>query len=111
MPFEVMRATITKIHPLAIGKAYPTGFYRVEFAGENGEWLKTDICPTYRNWRNWKPFMRVGVTLSGLRVDKDGTTIDADSPVAFVSEDPAAACKHKIRPKPKPPEDPQLTLL
>jgi hypothetical protein len=45
---------------------------------EKGEYLKTDLCRDFRNWKRWKNKLKVGNVLTGLR-KKDDFTIDADS--------------------------------
>lgn len=77
-----MTATITKIHPLKSGKTMNTSFIRVEFEGMDGKWYKTDLCPNFRNYRNWVRWLKVGQTLSALKVD--GSQINADSRPVFM---------------------------
>ena len=53
-------------------------------------WAKTDIVPTYRNYKHWKNILEVGNVLSGL-VLRNPTTIDADSVpslLGFLEADP-----------------------
>ena len=48
-----MKGKITKIHPLKVsrnGNAYK----RIEFELEDGSCAKTDLCPDFRNYSNWK---------------------------------------------------------
>lgn len=80
--------TITKIHTLKKGKQHNTGFYRVEF-DIAGKWAKTDLCPAYKNFERWKPFLKVGTILAGLRMG-DATEVDGDSvPVPATSAEMA----------------------
>lgn len=72
-----MKGTITKIHPPK-GSRNGNVFIRVEFKMEDGEWRKTDLCPTYRNYGRWKPLLSVGIDLDGLIV-KGNNAINADS--------------------------------
>ena len=90
-----------KIHKIRLPKQSYNGgysFQRIDIKLDDGTWAKTDVCPTFRNFRNWKPLIEkgVGTKITGLII-KGGVrvmTIDADSPVRLY-EDP----KHKI-PKP-----------
>lgn len=62
-----MKGEIKKIHPYkysADGEPY----YRVEFTLENSSWAKTDLVPSFRNYKQWTPFLRVGVRLKGLEL-------------------------------------------
>ena len=84
-----MRAVITKIDTPK--KSFNGGyiFQRVRFKLEDGKWAKTDLCPTFRNYKNWKPLLDLGegTEIKGLRV-KGGVrvmTIDADSDVSLYS--------------------------
>lgn len=103
-PRRHLTATIIKIHPLASGKKFEAAFHRVEFQTKAGGWAKTDLCPKFRNFARWKPYLRVGARLTELRID--GTEIDADSDFRFVRFETVE------KPKPiAPPADPQLDLL
>ncbi len=70
---------IIKIHPKK-KSANGNIFIRVEFKNEEGTWYKTDICPDYRNYKAWKPYLNqgVGTKLKYLKL-KDENTVDADS--------------------------------
>lgn len=59
-------------------------YLRVEFLDEAGKFWKTDLCPDYRNWRQWKNLLKVGNHLGNLR-KKDENTIDADSMPILIS--------------------------
>lgn len=81
----MIRGKITKIHPTK--KSFNGGyvFQRIDLKLEDGRWAKTDLCPTFRNYKNWKPLIDkgVGTIIQGLRI-KGGVrvmTIDADSDV------------------------------
>ena len=82
-----MKAVITKIHHPK--KSFNGGyvFQRIDMKLEDGKWAKTDICPSFRNYKIWKPLidMGVGTEIKGVRV-KGGVrvmTIDADSDVSL----------------------------
>lgn len=72
-----MRGTITKIDPVKRSQN-GNGYIRLHFKTQIGQWSKTDVCPDYRNYNIWKPFMIVGTELDNLKM-KDRITIDADS--------------------------------
>jgi hypothetical protein len=58
----------------------------IAFKGEDGKSYNTWVDSSYRNYQNWKPFMKDGAVLTGLNVKKDNL-IDADSrPVELVQE-------------------------
>ena len=85
-----MKGKITKIHEPK--KSYNGNyvFQRIDLKLENGKWAKTDLCPTFRNYKNWKPLIDkgVGTMVKGLIV-KGGVrvmTIDADSQVSLYQE-------------------------
>ena len=90
-----------KIHKIHLPKQSYNGgysFQRIDIKLDDGTWAKTDVCPTFRNFRNWKPLIEkgVGTKITGLII-KGGVrvmTIDADSPVRLYEEP-----KHPI-PKP-----------
>jgi hypothetical protein len=93
-------AKITKIDPQKNGSDNATAFIRVYFQGaRDKKWFKTDLCPTYRNFRRWESFLVVGNVLDGLRLKND-STIDADSFPRWVR-----------REEPKPPPTDQMQLL
>lgn len=80
-----MRGIITKIDPIKKSFNGQYTFQRIRFKLEDGKFAKTDLCPTFRNYRNWKPIIDqgVGTEIQGLRI-KGGVrvkTIDADSEV------------------------------
>tara|TARA_Y100001963_G_scaffold159563_1_gene263785 strand:- start:3421 stop:3720 length:300 start_codon:yes stop_codon:yes gene_type:complete len=95
----LLKGKITKIHDPK--KSYNGGyvFQRIDLKLDDGRWAKTDLCPTFRNYRNWKPLIDkgVGTQVQGLRI-KGGVrvmTIDADSEVRLY-QDPELSI-------PKPP--------
>jgi len=72
-----MRENITKIHKIKRSRN-GNAFIRVTFKLENGSWAKTDLCPDYRNYQRWVPFLIEGLDLNGL-VMKSPSEVDADS--------------------------------
>jgi len=72
-----MLAVITKILPT---KQSRNGniYQRIEFKLRNGQWVKTDLCQDYHNWKYWKDILQIGNILGQLEL-KDNQTIDADS--------------------------------
>jgi len=72
-----MLGTITKIHELKESRN-GNWFMRVEFRLKNGDWAKTDLCPSFRNYERWKYLLKVGVDLTGLNLKRKGE-VNADS--------------------------------
>ena len=72
-----MKGKIIKIHPLKSSRTEKS-FIRVEFLLDNGEWAKTDLVPSYRNYARWKPFMGIDVFVDNLKLRRKGE-VDADS--------------------------------
>lgn len=92
-------AKITKIDQQKNGSE-GEGFIRVYFQRlPDKKWFKTDLCPTYRNFRRWERFLVVGNVLDELTLKND-STIDADSKFKWVRYE-----------KPKPPPPAQMQLL
>lgn len=62
-------------------------FTRLGFKLDNGSWVKTDVCPDYRNYEEWARLMRFGI---GTKIKdfkmRDATTIDADSDFIFIAK-------------------------
>lgn len=86
-----MKGIVRTILPLKPAKnAYMSGYgkryTRVTFKMEDGKWAKTDLCPEYRNFRNWTKILKAGegIVVEGLTFKKAGE-VDADSPV-FISK-------------------------
>jgi hypothetical protein len=75
-----MIGEIVRIDPLkrANKKKGAKSFRRVYFKMSDGSWKKTDLIPGFKNYNRWKPFLKVGIKLIGLK-EKDRVTIDADS--------------------------------
>lgn len=74
-----MRAKIIKIHPPKQSR-FENVYIRIEFLLENGEWAKSDIVTSYRNYKNWKPFIAIGEGsfLDNVKLRRKGE-VDADS--------------------------------
>jgi hypothetical protein len=71
-----MICEIIKILPPAKSKNGNT-YTRVEFKCD-GKFLKTDLCPDYRNFYRWSKVLKKG-NLMGNLIQKDELTINADS--------------------------------
>lgn len=84
-----MKAEITKIDELKASAHYPVAFRRIYFKMEDGSWAVTDVVPSYRNYRYWKPVIEAGVgtTITNVRL-KEKSKVDADSPVKIVPKPP-----------------------
>ena len=76
-----MIGKIIKIHPLKVSRNNNI-FRRIEFELENGDWAKTDICPDFRNYKNWTQILTskepIGEEYAGLKLRKSGE-VDGDS--------------------------------
>ena len=57
------------------GKKYIRVYFKIL---ETGKFAKTDLVMGFRNFKRWKPYLKVGNVLDNLRL-KDEKTIDADS--------------------------------
>lgn len=81
-----MTGEVLKIHPLQTSRN-GNSFIRITFTLFGGKWAKTDVCPNFRNYKNWKPVIEkgVGTKVTGLnwRNEKAGE-INADSPVMIL---------------------------
>lgn len=79
----------TKFQILKISKqkSYHTkkDVYAVFFKGSDGGSYKTWLDPLNGNYRRWQSLLKVGNTLTGIRV-KQGRLIDADSFPTLVRE-------------------------
>jgi len=73
-----MKGEIKKIDHIKKSRNPNEAFVRVYFKLENEGWAKTDLVPTFRNYAKWKPLLKIGNYLSGLKM-KDSETVDADS--------------------------------
>lgn len=79
-----MKAKITKIDPLKSSRA-EKAYMRIYFTLEDGSWAKTDVVPSYRNYKNWK--FPIELFNKGEEVFIDGIhmrakqEVDADSPI------------------------------
>ncbi len=72
-----MKGVIKKIHPIKRSRN-GNSFIRVEFKMEDSSWAKTDLCPDFINYQRWKPLLKVGNDLDGLKF-KGKMEINADS--------------------------------
>ena len=76
-----MIGKIIKIHPLKVSRNNNI-FRRIEFELEDGNWAKTDICPDYRNYKNWTCVLNskdaLGEEYGGLKLRRKGE-VDGDS--------------------------------
>lgn len=81
MKTNALVGTITAIHKLKWGNG--TDFRRITFKLADGSFAKTDLCPTYRNFKRWEPLLLVGAILDGLdlktSLSRSLVTVDADS--------------------------------
>lgn len=81
-----MKAKITKVDPLKVSRAEKS-FRRVYLMLEDGSWAKTDVVPSYRNYKNWKfpiELFEKGeeVFISGVEL-RAKQEVDADSDVSL----------------------------
>jgi hypothetical protein len=60
-----MKGEIIKIMPEAYSRNGNT-FTRVMIKLSNMDIAFADLCPDYRNFKNWKPYLKVGTRLAGL---------------------------------------------
>jgi hypothetical protein len=58
-------------------------YHRIHLKGNDGQHYMTDIVPGFRNYKQWKPLLKVGNVLAGLEILSPGK-IDADSKVKLV---------------------------
>jgi hypothetical protein len=72
-----MTGTIEYIGPETPSR-FEGSYQLVTIKLQNGRRVSTYLCPHHRNFARWKPFLRVGVTLDGLRLTPKGL-VDADS--------------------------------
>lgn len=82
-----MIGQITKIDQMKASRNSKEAFVRVYFKlqieSKNFIWAKTDLVPTFRNYKKWKPLLKVGNILDGL-ILRGKETIDADSNPIFL---------------------------
>lgn len=76
-----MKATLVKLQKKP--SRYGGWFYYAFFKAKNGKSYYSCIYPKMRNYATWKPYLREGIVLSGLRI-KSGRLIDADSDIREV---------------------------
>ena len=74
-----MTGEVKKIHPIKVS-SNGNLYRRLEYILENDNWAKTDICPVYRNYKNWAGGRCAGegITISGLRMRRTHE-VDGDS--------------------------------
>ena len=84
--FSTRTYKVLKIHPAKKGRNGNI-FIRIEFLTNDSKWLKTDICPNFRNYKNWVPVLKAGVdtVLSGLFL-KRPDEVDADSSFRIIKK-------------------------
>jgi hypothetical protein len=76
-----MQATLVKLEKKP--SRYGGYFYYAFFKNKDGKSYYTCLYPKMRNFKKWKPLMKEGITLKGLRIKKD-RLLDADSPIKQV---------------------------
>ncbi len=86
---KTFKGKITKIHEFkrARGRgiqSFASKYIRVTFKMEDGSWAKTDLCPEYRNFYNWRKILRSGegTVVQGMQY-RTGKEINADSLVSI----------------------------
>ena len=112
-----MVGQITKIDPV---KRSRNGgqFIRIYFRLSDGQWAKTDLVISYRNYNRWKYLIKVGVDLEGLILKRPGE-VDADSfPRVIIPgtvkkwkqmpDGSMAILEEKEEMEPLPPKDPEF---
>lgn len=83
-----MTGLIEKIDELKVSASGDVSYIRVYFKlldpDNKGEfiWSKTDVVPTFRNYKRWEKYLVVGNVLAHLSM-KDDKTVDADSRFVF----------------------------
>lgn len=87
MTDKLYKGLIQKIDPIKLSRNSGTGYIRVYFKLKDDEgnysWGKTDLVPTYMNYRSWEEYLTVGAVLDDLKL-KSNLTVDADSKFRFV---------------------------
>lgn len=61
-------------------------YTRITFKNEKGEWYRTDLVPTYRNYSQWKEVLKLGKG-DMIRISDEaikGELVDADYEPAVV---------------------------
>jgi len=100
-----MIGKIITILPVKMGNG--AEYIRLGFEMQDGSWAKTDLCPTFNNYRHWKSFLVIGNVLGGLEY-RGRQTINADCRPNFLRHEEPPAPKP---PPPPPPPDPQMSFL
>jgi hypothetical protein len=80
-----MTGEVKKIHQIKVS-SNGNLYRRIEFLLDNGNWAKTDICPDYRNYKNWAGVLQhgEGITVSGLRIRRTHE-VDGDSTPTLIT--------------------------
>ena len=74
-----MTGIVTKIDPPKENSWHSGVFIRIYFKMDDGTWAQTDVVPTFRNYRYWKPIIESGVdTRVGNLAYKSKAKINAD---------------------------------
>jgi len=93
-----MRGKITRID--TVKRSHTGDYQRVYFQLENGNFAKTDLVSSFRNYSRWKPLLKVGNVLGNLNIKEKGkvTTVNADSYPMIASdfETPKQANNQKL---------------
>lgn len=75
-----MKATIEKILPFK-KSVNGNSYLRIFMLLEDGRFVKTDICPDYRNYLRWKRIARLGnkIRIENFEFKDNDFTVNADS--------------------------------
>lgn len=79
-----MVGIIKKIDPIKRSRNGGQCFIRIYFEMDDGGWAETDVVPTFRNYKKWKPIIEsgIGTKVDGLILIRGrGTRVNADSNV------------------------------
>ena len=88
-----MQGEITRIDVLKKSYSSSDSFKRVYFKlkdKDGDKFAKTDIVPTFRNYKNWQSFLKVGIIIGGLKLRSKGkvVTVDADCKPYLIKDIP-----------------------
>jgi hypothetical protein len=74
-----MKGTVLKILPMKMSRTESV-YSRITFTMDNGDWAKTDIVHTYRNYARWKPVIDAGpgTVVDNLKM-RSKSEVDGDS--------------------------------
>lgn len=59
------------------GEIFKRVYFEIAMVDGSTKWAKTDLVPSFRNYKHWKDMLIVGNVLTGLRL-KQNQTVDAD---------------------------------